>query len=220
MLSVPHMIVIFVVVLVVFGPDKLPDLARNLGKVMGEFRRLTGEMRYTFDEHMRELERDATTRRTPPASPAASTTPGGAASPSGDQPAPSSQFENPAVGLSTPEHQPENTIASRPPNASGLLTTGLVGTAARPAEIASADSSDTLDGAHEPLSHLPEAPSPGSPDARPPGAQEQAPQGAEQLSLPSATFSVAPAPAKPASEAPIPDPPASKPAEGSDGHQS
>src|ERR1700728_1272236 len=62
MFSVPHLIIIFVVVLIVFGPEKLPDLARNLGKIMGEFRRATGDLRSTFDEHMREIEREASMR--------------------------------------------------------------------------------------------------------------------------------------------------------------
>ncbi|MGB8543441.1 MAG: twin-arginine translocase TatA/TatE family subunit [Candidatus Acidiferrales bacterium] len=62
MFSVPHLIIIFVVVLIVFGPEKLPDLARNLGKIMGEFRRATGDLRSTFDEHMREIEREASVR--------------------------------------------------------------------------------------------------------------------------------------------------------------
>jgi hypothetical protein len=31
MLSIPHLIVIFIVALVVFGPEKLPELARMLG---------------------------------------------------------------------------------------------------------------------------------------------------------------------------------------------
>lgn len=66
MLSVSHLIVIFVVALVIFGPEKLPELARNLGKVMAEFKRITGEMRYTFEDHMRELEREADQRKTPP----------------------------------------------------------------------------------------------------------------------------------------------------------
>jgi sec-independent protein translocase protein TatB len=62
MFSVPHLIIIFVVVLIVFGPEKLPDLARNLGKIMGEFRRATGDLRSTFDEHMRDIEREASMR--------------------------------------------------------------------------------------------------------------------------------------------------------------
>src|ERR1700744_5122100 len=63
MLSVPHLIIIFVVALVVFGPEKLPELARNLGKVMAEFRRATGDLRSTFEGHMRDLEREADTRQ-------------------------------------------------------------------------------------------------------------------------------------------------------------
>jgi TatA/E family protein of Tat protein translocase len=59
MLSIPHLIIIFIVALVVFGPQKLPELARNLGKIMAEFRRATGDLRSTFDEHMRELERES-----------------------------------------------------------------------------------------------------------------------------------------------------------------
>jgi TatA/E family protein of Tat protein translocase len=63
MLSIPHLIIIFVVALVVFGPEKLPELARNLGKVMAEFRRATGDLRSTFEGHMRDLEREADTRQ-------------------------------------------------------------------------------------------------------------------------------------------------------------
>ena len=63
MLSIPHLIIIFVVALIVFGPEKLPELARNLGKVMAEFRRATGDLRSTFEGHMRDLEREADSRR-------------------------------------------------------------------------------------------------------------------------------------------------------------
>lgn len=63
MLSIPHLIIIFVVALVVFGPEKLPELARTLGKIMGEFRRATGDLRSTFEDHMRDLEREAERHR-------------------------------------------------------------------------------------------------------------------------------------------------------------
>jgi sec-independent protein translocase protein TatB len=63
MFSVPHLIVLFIVALIVFGPEKLPELARNLGKWTAEFKRVTGDMRSTLDEHMRELEREANERR-------------------------------------------------------------------------------------------------------------------------------------------------------------
>jgi TatA/E family protein of Tat protein translocase len=68
MLSIPHLIVIFVVALVVFGPEKLPELARGLGKVMAEFRRHTNDLRSTFEGHLRDLEREADARRIGPSS--------------------------------------------------------------------------------------------------------------------------------------------------------
>jgi TatA/E family protein of Tat protein translocase len=105
MLSIPHLIVIFVVALVVFGPEKLPELARNFGKVMAEFRRATGDLRTTFEGHMRDLEREAETRRT--AAPGAAAAPPAAQSAAtGPQPVPSaparavpSQPSDPPAGI-------------------------------------------------------------------------------------------------------------------------
>jgi sec-independent protein translocase protein TatB len=57
MLSIPHMIVVFIVVLVVFGPQKLPELARGLGKLMAEFRKASTDFKSAFEEEMREMER-------------------------------------------------------------------------------------------------------------------------------------------------------------------
>jgi len=57
MLSVPHLIVIFVIVLIVFGPQKLPELARGLGKMMAEFRKASSDFRFAFEEEMRAIER-------------------------------------------------------------------------------------------------------------------------------------------------------------------
>jgi len=59
MLSLPHLIVIFIVALGVFGPEKLPELARQLGKWTAEFRRVTGDLRSSFEDQMRQLEREA-----------------------------------------------------------------------------------------------------------------------------------------------------------------
>lgn len=59
MLSVPHLIILFIVVLVVFGPHKLPELARSLGKLMAEFRKASTDFKYAFEEEMRNIERQA-----------------------------------------------------------------------------------------------------------------------------------------------------------------
>src|SRR5271165_2559362 len=59
MLSMTHMAVLFVVVLVLFGPHKLPELARGLGKLMAEFRKASTDFKMAFEEEMRNVERQA-----------------------------------------------------------------------------------------------------------------------------------------------------------------
>jgi sec-independent protein translocase protein TatB len=59
MFSVPHLVIIFIVVLVVFGPHKLPELARTLGKMMAEFRKASTDFKMAFEEEMRTIERQA-----------------------------------------------------------------------------------------------------------------------------------------------------------------
>jgi sec-independent protein translocase protein TatA len=56
--GVQEMIVIFLVALVLFGPKKLPELGKTIGKAITEFRRAQSELKSTFESHMRELERE------------------------------------------------------------------------------------------------------------------------------------------------------------------
>jgi sec-independent protein translocase protein TatA len=56
--GVPEMVVIFLVALVLFGPKKLPELGKTLGKAIAEFRRAQSELKATFDREMRNLERE------------------------------------------------------------------------------------------------------------------------------------------------------------------
>ena len=53
------MIVVFIVVLVGFGPQKLPELARGLSKLIAEFRKASTDFKNAFEEEMREMERQA-----------------------------------------------------------------------------------------------------------------------------------------------------------------
>jgi TatA/E family protein of Tat protein translocase len=115
MFSIPHLIIIFAVALMVFGPEKLPELARTLGKVMGEFRRATGDLRSTFEGHMRELEREAELRRVREAQPPTQTIGGGAPAPAlpVSTPVASSEGASPSEDALPPA---PGTVATEPPN--------------------------------------------------------------------------------------------------------
>jgi len=54
----PEMVFIFVLALLLFGPKKLPELGRTLGKAMTEFRRASNELKATFDREMKSLEQE------------------------------------------------------------------------------------------------------------------------------------------------------------------
>ena len=56
--GVPEMFLIFTLALLLFGPKKLPELGRMLGKGLSEFRRAKNELKSTFETHMRELEKE------------------------------------------------------------------------------------------------------------------------------------------------------------------
>lgn len=51
-LGVPEMLMIFCVALIVFGPKKLPELGRTLGKALGEFKKATDELKTTIEREV------------------------------------------------------------------------------------------------------------------------------------------------------------------------
>ena len=57
-LGMQEMVFIFVLALLIFGPKKLPELGKTLGKAMTEFRRASSELKSTFDREMSNLERE------------------------------------------------------------------------------------------------------------------------------------------------------------------
>ncbi len=57
-IGVQEMIVIFLVALVLFGPKKLPELGKTLGKALTEFRRASTDLKATFEREMHNLERE------------------------------------------------------------------------------------------------------------------------------------------------------------------
>ncbi len=48
----PELFLIFVVALIVFGPRKLPEIGKSLGKMMGEFRRASNDFRSTIESEV------------------------------------------------------------------------------------------------------------------------------------------------------------------------
>ena len=77
-LGMPELVIIFVIALIVFGPRKLPELGKSLGKSLAEFKRASNELRNSLEEEIRvEEERE----RPKPAPAPVAATPVGTASP-------------------------------------------------------------------------------------------------------------------------------------------
>ena len=57
-LGAPELVFIFILALMLFGPKKLPELGRTIGKAMTEFRRATSDLKSTFERERQTLERE------------------------------------------------------------------------------------------------------------------------------------------------------------------
>jgi TatA/E family protein of Tat protein translocase len=51
-LGIPELLFILVLALLVFGPRKLPEIGRTMGKALGEFRRATSDLKRTLDTEL------------------------------------------------------------------------------------------------------------------------------------------------------------------------
>jgi len=60
-LGLPELLVIFAVALIVFGPRRLPEIGRTLGKALGEFKKASDELKNTIERevHVEELKQIA-----------------------------------------------------------------------------------------------------------------------------------------------------------------
>lgn len=72
-IGMPELIIIFVIALIIFGPRKLPELGRSLGKSLSEFKRASNELKSTLEEEIRLDEQRANLEASKAASAAAAT---------------------------------------------------------------------------------------------------------------------------------------------------
>jgi TatA/E family protein of Tat protein translocase len=52
-IGLPELMIILAVALLVFGPKKLPEVGRSIGKALREFRKTTDEIKGKFEEQIR-----------------------------------------------------------------------------------------------------------------------------------------------------------------------
>lgn len=64
--GLPELIVIFTIALIIFGPRKLPEIGKSLGKSLAEFKRASNELKHSLDEEIRMEEQKSAERQQPP----------------------------------------------------------------------------------------------------------------------------------------------------------
>ena len=67
-IGMPELIIIFVIALIIFGPRKLPELGRSLGRSINEFKRASNELKNTLEDEIRteELQEARKSAQIPP----------------------------------------------------------------------------------------------------------------------------------------------------------
>jgi TatA/E family protein of Tat protein translocase len=74
-IGMPELIIILVIALIIFGPRKLPELGRSLGRSINEFKKASNELRSTLEEEIRVEEQKEHTQAAAAATPPSATPP-------------------------------------------------------------------------------------------------------------------------------------------------
>ena len=111
-IGMPELMIIFVIALIIFGPRKLPELGRSMGKSLSEFKRASNDLKNTLDEEIRIEDKQPPSQSTrhKPLAPAAAPEPDEEIRIEDKQPpSQSTQHKPPAPAAAPePEHTPEN----------------------------------------------------------------------------------------------------------------
>lgn len=85
-LGMPELIFIFALALLIFGPKKLPELGKQLGRGLGEFKRASNDLKRSLEEEVEKATREEAEKTAPGprAVPAAGTVASPAAEERGD----------------------------------------------------------------------------------------------------------------------------------------
>ena len=65
-LGFSEMVFLFLLALLIFGPKKLPEIGRQIGKALNEFKRASNEFRSQIESEIANLEREQTPQILPP----------------------------------------------------------------------------------------------------------------------------------------------------------
>ncbi len=68
-IGLPELLVIFVVALLVFGPRRLPELGRSLGRGLAEFKRASSELKNSIEREIENAEVERPAKDQPKAAP-------------------------------------------------------------------------------------------------------------------------------------------------------
>ena len=66
-IGIPELIIILTIALIIFGPRKLPELGRSLGRSLNEFKRASNELKHTLEDEIRIEDQRSAERQRPPA---------------------------------------------------------------------------------------------------------------------------------------------------------